>query len=143
MNSLQSQTRNWFRLNSLFVVGILFLIWLNEIVDLPWLILGSVKTPINWRESLLETIFILLAFATFSLLYRRMTRRIHELENLVVVCSHCKKIKSPDGWIGFQDYLFRYSEKLLSHGICDECLARFYPEFAGEKLRPQQDDGKS
>jgi PAS domain S-box-containing protein len=44
---------------SLIVFGIfgtlLVLIWLDEIIDVPHLLLGAQPTPINWQESLIET----------------------------------------------------------------------------------------
>jgi PAS domain-containing protein len=34
------------------------LVWLNEILDFPHLLLGALHTPINWREAILETVLI-------------------------------------------------------------------------------------
>jgi PAS domain S-box-containing protein len=34
------------------------LIWLDEVLDLPHFLLGAQPTPINWQESLLETIVV-------------------------------------------------------------------------------------
>jgi len=34
------------------------LVWLNEAVDLPHLLLGAPRTPINWREAIIETVLI-------------------------------------------------------------------------------------
>ncbi|MBI3739734.1 MAG: GGDEF domain-containing protein [Chloroflexi bacterium] len=36
--------------------------WLNEIIDLPHFLLGAPATPVNWKESLIETGFTLIAF---------------------------------------------------------------------------------
>lgn len=36
---------------------VLLFIWGNEILDFPHLFLGAPTTPINWRESIIETVF--------------------------------------------------------------------------------------
>ncbi|MFH1091729.1 MAG: PAS domain-containing protein [Pseudomonadota bacterium] len=47
----------------LFTAGmfgvLLILVWLNEILDLPHHLMGAPDTPVNWRESLLESIVVL------------------------------------------------------------------------------------
>ena len=43
---------------------IITLIWLDEFIDIPNLILGAVKTAVNWEEALFETIFIVVIAAT-------------------------------------------------------------------------------
>lgn len=48
--------------------------WLNEILDLPHVLLAAPATPINWRESLIETVFsLIMAVICWDLL------RIYEL----------------------------------------------------------------
>ena len=34
------------------------LVWLNEILDLPHLLLGAPRTPINWQEAIIEMVLI-------------------------------------------------------------------------------------
>ncbi|MBN1932442.1 MAG: response regulator [Desulfobacterales bacterium] len=43
---------------SLFIL-LTILIWLNELFDLPHLLLGASHSPINWQEAILETILVL------------------------------------------------------------------------------------
>jgi|GEM_PF-1546462 len=43
--------------------GVIILIlagWLNEFLDLPHVVLGAPQTPANWRESITETVSLLL-----------------------------------------------------------------------------------
>jgi two-component system cell cycle sensor histidine kinase/response regulator CckA len=37
-----------------------FLVWINELVDIPYLFLGAPKTPTNWIEAIVETVIILI-----------------------------------------------------------------------------------
>ncbi len=61
--------------------------------------------------------------------------RIHGLENLLSICSHCKKIRKPDtdprdrdSWIQIESYLSQHSATIFSHGLCPDC----YEERARE-----------
>ena len=38
--------------------AVIALLWLDEIIDIPYLILGGAATPVNWRESLFETVIV-------------------------------------------------------------------------------------
>jgi len=51
------------------------LIWLNEVMDLPHVLLGAQQTPLNWHEALLETGFLsLIAFLIGSSYVHAMKR---------------------------------------------------------------------
>jgi two-component system cell cycle sensor histidine kinase/response regulator CckA len=44
-------------------VFLCILVWINELVDVPYLFLGAPKTPANWIEALVETVIILIVGA--------------------------------------------------------------------------------
>jgi PAS domain S-box-containing protein len=53
-----------------------FLIWMNEIVDLPHLLFQGEKTPVNWIEASSETIIILgIGIFSVSMLVRNVAER--------------------------------------------------------------------
>jgi AmiR/NasT family two-component response regulator len=67
-----------------------------------------------------------------------LVERVKELENalaeiktlqgLLPICMHCHKIREGrDGWTRLEEYVSRHSEAKFSHGLCPECLAKFYP----------------
>ena len=51
------ERRIWLSVAGMFVL-LCILAWLNEILDLPHLLLGTPHTPINWREAVIETVLI-------------------------------------------------------------------------------------
>ncbi len=51
------ERRIWLPVAGMFVL-LCILVWLNEIVDLPHLLLGAPHTPINWREAIIEMVLI-------------------------------------------------------------------------------------
>jgi signal transduction histidine kinase len=62
-----------------FTISLLFslsmaLCWLDELIDLPHLLLGAPSTPVNWQESLIETVMILFIAALVLLTIRRFSR---------------------------------------------------------------------
>jgi len=49
--------KTWLCTAQMFIL-LCILVWLDEILDLPHLLLGASSTPVNWRESLIETVLI-------------------------------------------------------------------------------------
>ena len=112
---------------------VIALIWLDEIIDIPVLLLGAEATPVNWREALLETMFILpLAFA---LVYytQKVFKRMKYLEGFLPICASCKMIRDEQGnWQQLETYIQAHSEAHFSHGLCPHCAQKLYPEFFQE-----------
>jgi len=55
---------------------------------------------------------------------------IKTLKGILPICSHCKKIRDDDGyWNQLENYIRDHSEAQLSHGICQECAEKYYPEL--------------
>lgn len=62
-----------------------------------------------------------------------------KLSGLLPICSSCKKIRNAEGaWEAIEVYVRNRSEADFTHGICQECMARLYPEFAAS-LRASKD----
>ncbi len=55
---------------------------------------------------------------------------IDTLHGILPICAHCKKIRNDEGaWTRIEEYIGKHSDVQFSHGICPECLSRFYPEL--------------
>lgn len=55
---------------------------------------------------------------------------IKTLRGIIPICSHCKKIRDDDGyWNQLETYIRDHSEAQLSHGICQACAKKYYPEL--------------
>jgi chemotaxis family two-component system sensor kinase Cph1 len=56
--------------------------------------------------------------------------QVKHLKTLLPICSHCKKIRDDNGyWEQIDDYIAEHSDTEFSHGICPDCLDKYYPEF--------------
>ena len=60
---------------------------------------------------------------------RKALDEIKTLSGLVPICSHCKKIRDDSGyWQKVEEYLSQHADVDFSHGICPECLQKYYPD---------------
>lgn len=56
---------------------------------------------------------------------------IQLLRNLIPICMHCKNVRNDKGfWGKVENYLSAHSDMQFSHGICPDCMKKYYPEFA-------------
>ena len=55
---------------------------------------------------------------------------VKQLTGLLPICSHCKKIRDDKGyWNQIEIYIDQHSEAKFSHGICQECAKKYYPDY--------------
>jgi PAS domain-containing protein len=55
---------------------------------------------------------------------------VKQLSGLVPICQHCKKIRDDKGyWNQIEAYLEKHSDAKFSHGICEDCAQKYYPDF--------------
>jgi hypothetical protein len=54
---------------------------------------------------------------------------IRTLKGLVPICAACKKIRDDAGyWQEVETYVHDHTEAEFSHGLCPDCIPRFFPE---------------
>ncbi|MGA2329088.1 MAG: hypothetical protein ABSH05_22720 [Bryobacteraceae bacterium] len=57
--------------------------------------------------------------------------QVRVLSGLLPICASCKRIRNEAGvWEQLEVYIRNRSEASFTHGLCAECLAQLYPEFA-------------
>ncbi len=59
-----------------------------------------------------------------------LTRSSHvkTLTGLLPICTSCKKIRDDQGyWNQLEIYILEHSEAEFTHGLCPECVKKFYP----------------
>ncbi len=56
-------------------------------------------------------------------------KEIKTLKGIIPICMHCKGIRDDKGsWTKLEKFITEHSEAQFSHGICEECLEKYYPE---------------
>jgi PAS domain S-box-containing protein len=125
------------------IIVIISFLWLNEILDIPHHVLGAPPTPVNWREALTETVFVL-GFGVFVLLVFRISinsRKRAEQERLAAVSNAVNAMGAGllmhdrDGRITFANQAF---EKMSGYEM-SELLGKDVTEIGMMLL--SQDDG--
>ncbi len=54
---------------------------------------------------------------------------VRTLRGLIPICASCKSIRTADGdWHRLEQYLTEHTDALLTHGLCEPCARRLYPE---------------
>jgi hypothetical protein len=57
-------------------------------------------------------------------------KKVRTLTGLLPICSSCKKIRDDKGyWNQLESYITKHSQAEFSHGICPECVKKFYPDL--------------
>ena len=103
--------------------GLLFLIlWIDEVLDLPHHLLGAPATPINWKESLLESGLTIALGCLAITLTRMFLTRIKYLEGFLIFCAGCKRIRFDGSWIPVDVFMRDHSDASVSHGLCPDCI---------------------
>jgi hypothetical protein len=122
---------------SLEILGFLFIIsiiWLDQVFDIPYHLLGAAATPVNWREAIFESVIIILIGGQIVYHTSQLFQRMRYLEGMLPVCASCKKIRiAKDEWQQIEAYIRDRTEAEFSHSICPDCAKRLYPEFYSEK----------
>ena len=76
----------------------------------------------------------------YESLERKVRERTHELEEalrnvrrlkgLIPICSSCKKVRDDKGYWGqVEEYIAAHSEADFTHGLCPDCLSKYYDEL--------------
>lgn len=71
---------------------------------------------------------------------RDLQKKVHELEQarqeiqilsgMLPICMHCKSIRDDAGyWTRVEQYLSDRADVVFSHGICEACLQKYYPDL--------------
>jgi len=61
---------------------------------------------------------------------RAMRREVQQLEGLLRICSHCKKIRNDEeAWEPLELFIGRRTEAQFSHGLCPECAQKHYSRY--------------
>ena len=64
----------------------------------------------------------------------QLDRQVKVLRELLPICAGCKKIRDKhDAWHQIEFYIRNHSNFEFSHGMCPECIKKWYPEADTKK----------
>jgi hypothetical protein len=119
-------------LEALGFIFVALLIWVNEYLDLPHMLLDAPATP--WRpvEVAIESGFVLLLGAAVTGVSRLTFRHLAYLESLLILCAECQRVGDEGHWMDFETFVQSRDRTGTTHGMCPDCQAAL-ADFAVEK----------
>lgn len=73
---------------------------------------------------------------------KKALEEVKTLSGLIPICSHCKKVRDDNGfWDQVEDYIAKRSDADFSHGICPDCMKKYYPKIY-EKLQKKAESAE-
>ncbi len=95
-----------------------------------------------WNTLIRLVSFLIISFSIANIRYlllseRRKSSQLREalsqvktLRGLLPICASCKKIRNDEGyWEQIESYFHDRSEVDFTHGLCEECVRKLYPEI--------------
>jgi len=68
---------------------------------------------------------------------QKALHQVNTLSGLIPICANCKKIRDDQGyWSDVELYISKHSDAEFSHGLCNDCMKKLYPEQY-DRLRAQ------
>ena len=95
-------------LEALGFIFVALLIWVNEYLDLPHMVLGAAVTGVSWL--------------TF--------RRLAYLESLLILCAGCQRVGDEGRWLEFELFVESRDSLETTHGMCPDCQTTLGPAFS-------------
>ncbi|MFN8653645.1 MAG: PAS domain-containing protein [Gemmatimonadales bacterium] len=60
----------------------------------------------------------------------RALAEVRTLHGLLRICAGCKRIRDATGkWTGLEEYVCAHTDASFTHGLCQECAQRLYPDL--------------
>lgn len=89
------------------------------------------KSLIEYLEMIGEHVGLAVRNALIHTKLKTALEEIRMLRGILPICCHCKKIRDDAGyWTQVEVYIRDHSEAEFSHGICPDCVKKFYPTLA-------------
>ena len=87
------------------------------------------KVQFSIMELLAKQIVSFLELRKRSLNLLDALSHLHNQEGILSVCSYCREVRNKDGdWQHIEKYLSNVSDIKFSHGVCDSCMERHFPD---------------
>lgn len=115
--------RNILRLQAIGFITIALLSVANEVFYVPHYFFGEPK-QIVWVRLLGRLCVLTGIWALVHLSTRRLLKRLHELEDFLLICSWCRRVGDRGEWLSVEQFFDSKFKTGTSHGICPDCAQR-------------------
>ena len=81
-------------------------------------------------EALSRQVVVFLELRKRSLRLMDALSDLHANEGIITTCSYCREVRDASGqWQHLEKYLSNVSDIRFSHGICDPCMEKHFPDI--------------
>lgn len=123
MKQTKKSTDSILRQEALGFSIIILLSWATEFFHVPHLLFGEPPAA-NWHRALLRTTVVLAIWLWVHVATKKVLRRLHHLEEFLLVCSWCRKVGHEGEWLTMEQYFGSKFDTETSHGMCPECAQK-------------------
>lgn len=116
---------------------IIAIVWITEFFHVSYLLFAE-PPGFNLARPIARSIVILCVWAAVHLSTRRLLKRLHHLEEYLLVCAWCRKIGHEGDWITMESYFGSALSTPTTHGICPECSAKVRKTYDGKSESASQ-----
>ncbi|NEP18908.1 MAG: GAF domain-containing protein [Leptolyngbya sp. SIO4C1] len=89
------------------------------------------KTQIRTLEALARQVVTQLELQRVSSQLADALDKIKLMAGLIPICSYCKGIRNDEGyWSTVEKFIEQHADVEFTHGVCDRCMQRHFPEVA-------------
>lgn len=99
------------------------IMWIVEALRLPHHFYGD-PAEFIWTRALLRSAVVLIVWGVVHVTTSRLLRRLHELEEFLLICSWCRRVGHDGEWLQLEDYFNSKFATETSHGICPDCVEK-------------------
>lgn len=86
---------------------------------------------IRTLEALARQVVMQLELQRVSSQLAEALEKMELMAGLIPICSYCKGIRNDEGyWSTVESFIQQYSDVGFTHGVCDNCMKRHFPEVA-------------
>ncbi|MBE9156138.1 GAF domain-containing protein [Nodosilinea sp. LEGE 06152] len=90
---------------------------------------------IKTLEALARQVVMQLELQRVSSQLAEALEKMETMAGLIPICSYCKGIRSDQGyWSTVEAFIQQHSDVGFTHGVCDNCMKRHFPEVASVLL---------
>lgn len=69
--------------------------------------------------------------------------KVKTLSGLLPICAWCKNIRNDQGyWQAVEQYVGEHTTAEFTHGICPDCIKKYYPELEEEVSKEEKGDSE-
>ena len=93
-------------------------------------LIGAILDITERKKAEKEKDYIIAKLEKLTAKLEKTLQEVKTLRGIIPICSFCKKIRDDKGfWSQVEDYIKKHSLADFTHGLCQDCANKHYPDF--------------